>query len=168
MREADYLDLQQRYTNLKSIVSGFVDQLAEQGIQQRRVRRRTANQGAEEGAEEQVAAGDWQVTKIHGPGFSTVPGAQILVQIYRIDCGPQQQQQQQDQQAEVAPVRYLFRPRDALQLLRTYEQWMANKVKALEKRVSTVPAGKVVAVGIQPVLESSTMPCCPLLCRLIT
>jgi hypothetical protein len=152
VREADYLDLQQQHTNLKNVVSGFVDQVAEQGIAQRRIRRRTANLGAEG-----VAAGDWQVTKIHGPGFSTVPGAEIFVQIYRIDCGPQQQHQQQDQQAEVAPVRYLFRPRDAMQLLRTYEQWMADKVGALDNRVSTVAAGKVIDVGSQPLPENLNM-----------
>ncbi len=40
--EVDFLEVQQKYNDLKQLVSGFVDQAAEQDIQQRRVRRRTA------------------------------------------------------------------------------------------------------------------------------
>lgn len=144
--EADYLQLQDRHNALKDSVSGFLEQLEEQGIQQRRVRRRTAYNVREQAA----GAADWEgLTKIEGLGFDAQPGAGV-VQIYRLDCGQQEQtdeqQQQTDEQQQTEHVGFLFRPRDALELLRTNPLWKADKVAFLDDKVghnlqAYVPAG---------------------------
>jgi hypothetical protein len=88
--------------------------------------------------EEAAGAEDWELTKIEGLGFDAQPGAGV-VQIYRLDCGLQeqtdQQQQQTDEQQQTEHVGFLFRPRDALELLRTSPLWKADKVAFLDDKV---------------------------------
>jgi hypothetical protein len=59
---------------------------------------------------------------------------------YRLYCGLQeqtdeQQQQQTDEQQQTEHVGFLFRPRDALELLRTSPLWKADKVASLDDKV---------------------------------
>lgn len=58
--------------------------------------------------------------------------------MYRIDCGRAEQPTEvagsSDASGSSAPNRYLFRPRDALQLLTTHELWQLDKLGALEDK----------------------------------
>lgn len=137
--KADYDALNEKYGSLKQKCRTFIEGAAsESGLQLagRSVRRRTAVAAGDAAAEGQTA---WQLTKLQGRGIQENGLDAEEVQVYRIDCGRAEQPTEvagsSDASGSSAPNRYLFRPRDALQLLTTHELWQLDKLGALEDKV---------------------------------
>jgi hypothetical protein len=139
--KADYDALNEKYTSLKHKCRTFIEGAAsESGLELagRRVRRCTAAAAAagDAAAEGQAA---WQLTKLQGRGFRQDGLDAEEVQVYRIDCGASEQPEEAADASGAADSsaqdRYLFRPRDALQVLTTHELWQPGKLGVLEDKV---------------------------------
>ena len=130
--DEQYQSLQQKHSRLERKCVNFLNLLADEGIQ-RGTRRRRRDSAEEEGAEQLDEA--WTLTKITGPGFSSTPPGTV-VQVYRIDTNQQQQQPEAAASSGAhSDDRFLFRPRDSLELVRTSEVWSDMYVGRLENKV---------------------------------